>query len=355
MSVELEAVLALLPEMFPGIQQIPLKNIRPNPDNPGPALTDQDVQELADNLAVRGLVNPIKVQPDKTNPLVGEVKLHPENPRLTSEGRPWVLGDFNFMILAGERRYRAAGRLQWATLQGFILNPTPEEAVEITHLDNDVRDRGWWAGYQSIEQLIKANPSLTQRQVCGRLKMDREKVSRAIRLLPLLNTEARGLIGRNTTNSNKGNGGLSEIAASRLAPLGPDSTLKPGVKKEGDETQKLWPYPSIPTETLDLVKRALATAIDQKLTEAGVKAMVGWIKEGHKPEEYPVWAKQSGQTLKTSGEPAEAEADEEEGEDSFKPIPWSYNALHPEYLKIEPRRVRVNRYLTGLYSHSPNF
>jgi ParB family chromosome partitioning protein len=225
MPVDIEAVLALLPEMFPGAQPIPLKNIRPNPENPGPPLTDQAIQELADNMAGRGLVNSVKIQPDKTDPLAGGVKLHPDNPRLTADGRPWALGDFNFMLLAGERRYRAADRLKWATLSGFILNPTEEEAVEITHLDNDVRERGWWAGYQSIEQLIKANPNLTQRQIGTRLKMDKDKVNRAFRFLPLLNPEARALIVCITDNSNKGIWGISE----RAADWGPiDDGLKEG-------------------------------------------------------------------------------------------------------------------------------
>jgi ParB-like chromosome segregation protein Spo0J len=286
MSVELEAVLALLPEMFPGVQSIPLKNVRPDPENPGPPLTDQAIQDMADNLAARDLVNQIKVQPDKANPLVEGVQPHPDNPRLRADGQPWTVGDFNYVILAGERRYRAADRLHWPAIPGFILNPTAEEAVEINYLDNDVRDRGWWAGYQSIENLVKANPSLTQRQVGTRLKMDQPKVSRALQLLPLLNPEARALIDANCINSNKGIPGISESAVLRLADLGPGSALKPGEKK-ADDTQKLWPYPAIPPETQDLVRRTLQVAIDEQMTEAGVRGIVGWVQDGHKPEDVP--------------------------------------------------------------------
>ncbi len=286
MSVDIEAVLALLPEMFPGVQEIPLKNIRPNPENPGPALSDQDIRDMADNLAERGLVNPIKVQPDRARPLAGDATLHSDNPRLRGDGRPWTVGDFNYSILAGERRYRAAALLKWETIRGFILNPTMGEAVEITHLDNDIRDRGWWATYQSLEQRVKANPELTQGQVALKLKMNRPRVNRALSLLPLLNPEARGLISTNCTNSNKGIRGISESVALRLADLGPSSTLKPGVRKEGDESQNLWPYPPIPTETQDLVRRTLEAAIDRGMTEAQVKALVDWIKAGNQPEDF---------------------------------------------------------------------
>ena len=90
MAVTIQEVLSLLPELFPGVQKIPYANLRPNPDNPGAPLSDQDIQDLADNLADRGLVNPLKVQPDPMNPLAGGVKPHADNPRLTAEGRPWA-------------------------------------------------------------------------------------------------------------------------------------------------------------------------------------------------------------------------------------------------------------------------
>jgi len=350
MAVQIQDVLALLLELFPDIQQIPYTNIHPNPDNPGAPLSDQEIQELADNLADRGLVNPMKVQPHPVNPLAGRAQPHPDNPRLTAEGRPWALGDFNYQILAGERRYRAAGRLGWATLAGFILNPTAEEAVEITHLDNDVRQRGWWAGYQSIEQLIKANPRLTQRQVGTRLKMDSGRVNRALGLLPLLNPEARGLIVANCNNSNKGIWGISESAVLRLADLGPGSALKPGVKKSGDDSQKLWPYPAILAETQDLVRRTLAVAIDEQMTEGGVKGLVRWVQEGHKLEDH----KAKGSTPKVSEKVDDSETDGEEDEDSVEPIPWSENSKHPEHLEIPTSRIRVNAFIAQSYAHSLN-
>ena len=146
MAVQIQDILALLPELFPGVQSIPLKNLRPDPENPGPPLTDQAIQDMADNLAARGLVNQIKVQPDKANPFAEGVQPHPDNPRLALagspvepaqpksgpqleasvqvDGRPWKVEDFNYVVLAGERRYRAADRLGGVTIPGFSLNPS---------------------------------------------------------------------------------------------------------------------------------------------------------------------------------------------------------------------------------------
>ena len=156
MPVTIEDVLALLLEIFPGLQQIPMKRIRLNPENPGPPPTLEQVQSLSANIALEGS-NPIKVMVDRADPLAPGVALHPDNPRLKADGTPWRVEDFNWMILAGNGAIRPANLLKWETIPGFILNPTPGEAVEITFLDNDVRKRSWWADYQSIEYRIKAN------------------------------------------------------------------------------------------------------------------------------------------------------------------------------------------------------
>ena len=287
MSVSIEEVLVLLPELFPGIQQIPLKNIRPNPKNPGRRLTPDEIQVLADNIAQRGLVNAIKVRPDRDTPLAAGVQLHTDNPRLRGDGQPWTLDDFNWEILAGENRYRAFGLLNRERIQGFILNPPPQEANEIMWLDNDIRDRGWWAAYQVIEMEIEANPYLTIQQVGANLKMDRDKVSRALRLLPLLGPKTRDLLCGITALENKGIFDLSENATARLGDLSPYSANKPGswlkAQVDGQEPNKLWPYPPIPHETQELVHRALVEAGYQGMSESQVRGLVAHIKAGGEP------------------------------------------------------------------------
>lgn len=122
MSVSIEDVLALLPELFPGEQPIPLKNIKPNPYNPGPAFTQEQIDKMAEDLKENGLLNAITVRPHPTQPLVNGVQLHPTDPSLGVAGlpiepaqlksgpqleasvqviRPWKLDDFNFEILGG--------------------------------------------------------------------------------------------------------------------------------------------------------------------------------------------------------------------------------------------------------------
>ena len=257
--VTIQDVLAILSELFQGLQQIPMKNIRPNPDNPGPPPTDKQIQDMADNIDKVGVKEPINVRANPANPLAEGVTLHPDNPRLRGDGRPWTLGDFNWLPLTGQLRYLACDRLKRETIPGFVLNPTEEEAVIINQLGNAVRDKGWWASYQNVENIIKANPNLTQKEVAVKLKLSEKKVNRAIRIIPLLNKETRTLLtgmavhltdsedsitdqGRNSTgaggsitdqgrNSSTEKGWISDKAVFQLCALGPGTGLKPGVRK----------------------------------------------------------------------------------------------------------------------------
>jgi len=276
--------------MFPGVQKIPLANIRLNPDNPGPKPTEEEIAELAANIALETLKNPIKVMPDPLGPLVPGVAPHPDNSRLKSNGTPWALSDFRFLNLSGELRQLACQRLQWTEIDGFVLNPTAEEAVVIVRLDNQVRDKGWWADYQTVENLIKANPKLTQKQVAIRLRMNVRSVNWAISLLPLLNAEARELIVSNRNNQNKGIKGISESAASRLAALGPGSAFKPGVKGAG-ESQALYPFPPIPPETQNLVYQTLVVACDHQMTGPQIDDLVTHTLAGNDPAQFEPAAK----------------------------------------------------------------
>jgi|GEM_PF-1473591 len=359
MSVSIEDVLALLPELFPVEQQISLTNIRPNPKNPGRRLTPSEIQVLADNIAQRGLVNAIKVRPDRDNPLAPGVQLHPDNPRLRSDGQPWALEDFNWEILAGENRYRAFDLLKRPKIPGFILNPSPQEANEIMWLDNDVRERGWWAAYQAIEMEIEANPNLTMQEVADNLKMDKDKVSRALRLLPLLGPKTRDLILGVSESKNNGILDLGEMATARLGDLGPYPPYKPGswqkARAQGQEPPKLWPYPPVPPQTQDLVHQAMFVAGDQEMSESQVKGLVAHIKSGGDPEQYrPGMAPPKTRISKGLGQPVpktQPEAAVSEGiEDSQPPAPTP-TSTQTQPVKVAPEVPKGegnNTFLAGL-------
>jgi ParB-like chromosome segregation protein Spo0J len=350
MSVSIEDVLSLLPELFPGEQQILLNHIRPNPKNPGKRLTLPETQALADNIARTGLKNAIKVRPDRTNPLAPGVQLHPDNPRLAvstveplrGDGKPWALDDFNWEILAGENRYRAFGLLTRDRIPGYILNPNRQEANEIMWVDNITRDRGWWAAYQAIEMEIEANPDLTMQEVAVNLMIHKDKVSRALRLLPLLGPKTRDLLIRVSDHENQGILDLGEMVTAQLGALNPESVKKPGwnlkAKAEGQEPLKLWPYPPIPSETQELVHRALVEAGKRDMTEKKMKGFVAHIKAGGEPEAYgkAVGSSQSADHSKTPVGSSQSAVDSKQNDQKAKQLKGAGSPKEPALPKPGP-------------------
>ena len=74
------------------LEDLPLSDIRPNPDQPRRAFDEEFIAELAQSLQDVGLQHPINVTPD---------------------------GD-GFMIISGENRYRAATKLGWETIRAIV-------------------------------------------------------------------------------------------------------------------------------------------------------------------------------------------------------------------------------------------
>lgn len=74
------------------LEDLPLAQIHPNPDQPRRAFDEEFIAELAQNLKEVGLQQPINVTPD---------------------------GD-GFMIISGENRYRAATLLGWETIPAIV-------------------------------------------------------------------------------------------------------------------------------------------------------------------------------------------------------------------------------------------
>ncbi|MGP8025919.1 MAG: ParB/RepB/Spo0J family partition protein [Acidocella sp.] len=69
----------------PGVQHLPVDMLEPGPFQPRQEMKDEALQELADSVAQRGILQPLLVRP------------HPKKPE-------------HYQIIAGERRWRAAQR-----------------------------------------------------------------------------------------------------------------------------------------------------------------------------------------------------------------------------------------------------
>ncbi|GAA3741469.1 ParB/RepB/Spo0J family partition protein [Sphingorhabdus rigui] len=91
-----------------GVMTIAVAEIRPNPDQPRRHFSDDKLNELAASIAKHGVIQPIVVRP------------------------------FNdgYQIVAGERRWRAAQRVQLHDLPAIVRNFDDSETLEIALLEN---------------------------------------------------------------------------------------------------------------------------------------------------------------------------------------------------------------------------
>ncbi len=91
-----------------GLRSIAVSDIRPNPDQPRQTFDTNALDELADSMRQRGVIQPIVVRP---------------------HGK-------NFQIVAGERRWRAAQRARLHQIPAVVRNLNDEETLEIAIVEN---------------------------------------------------------------------------------------------------------------------------------------------------------------------------------------------------------------------------
>ncbi|WP_373491228.1 ParB/RepB/Spo0J family partition protein [Parasphingorhabdus sp.] len=91
-----------------GLRSIAISDIRPNPDQPRQTFDSDALDELADSMRQRGVIQPIVVRP---------------------HGK-------NFQIVAGERRWRAAQRARLHQIPAVVRNLNDQETLEIAIVEN---------------------------------------------------------------------------------------------------------------------------------------------------------------------------------------------------------------------------
>lgn len=140
------------------ISEVELSRIRPNPDQPRHDFSPEAMQELAESIGEIGIIQPITVRD---------------------------MGDGSYVIIAGERRWRAsklAGRL---TIPAYIRTIDDENMMEMALVENiqreDLNSLEVALAYQHlIEQY-----GMTQEQLAQRVGKNRTTVTNYLRLLKL--------------------------------------------------------------------------------------------------------------------------------------------------------------------------
>jgi ParB family transcriptional regulator, chromosome partitioning protein len=139
------------------VQEINLKELRPNPYQPRKTFQPEAIAELKDSILEHGILQPIVV-------------------------RKSIKG---YEIVVGERRFRAAKEAKLETVPAVVRELSEQQMMELAVLENlqreDLNPIEEGAAYQTLMDKLK----LTQEEVAKRLGKSRPHVANHIRLLSL--------------------------------------------------------------------------------------------------------------------------------------------------------------------------
>jgi ParB family chromosome partitioning protein len=160
----LSALLGDLPADAPasmaagGVREIPIRRCTPNPHQPRERFDEQADRELAASVKERGVLQPILVTTDAAG---------------------------GYLIVAGERRWRAARTAGLETIPALVRKLEPREMIEFALVENlqreDLNGIEEAQGYRELAESF----GLTQAEIAERVGKERSSITNALRLLDL--------------------------------------------------------------------------------------------------------------------------------------------------------------------------
>jgi ParB family transcriptional regulator, chromosome partitioning protein len=145
------------PEHLPGPLEVPIDAIAANPWQPRSHMDRQHLEELTASIRTHGVVQPLIVTP--------------------AEERD------RYLLIAGERRWRAAQRAGLSTVPAIVKSATPQAMLELALVENIVRaDLNPIEEAEAFQQLIEEF-GISQTELAGRVGRSRVAVTNTLRLL----------------------------------------------------------------------------------------------------------------------------------------------------------------------------
>lgn len=140
------------------INQIELSRIKPNPGQPRQQFDEEALQELSDSIREIGIIQPITLR---------------------------EMGNGEYQIIAGERRYRASIMAGLVTIPAYIRSANDENVLEMALIENIQRENlnavEIALTYQNLIELY----NLTQERLSERVGKKRTTIANYLRLLKL--------------------------------------------------------------------------------------------------------------------------------------------------------------------------
>ena len=141
------------------VTRLPLREIEPDPDQPRKNFDEEALAALSASIAENGLLQPIAVRPKKAGP--------------------------GYIIIAGERRWRAARMAGLEEVPVLAKEVTDEQAAALALIENLQReDLDPIEVAEGCRQLIDRY-GLTQEEAANRLGKSRSAIANSMRLLTL--------------------------------------------------------------------------------------------------------------------------------------------------------------------------
>lgn len=149
---------SLIPTVTTGIsssRDVPVESIRPNPEQPRRSFDQAELARLADSIATHGILQPVIV---------------------VQEGDAYVL-------IAGERRWRAAAQLGHSTIPAIVRTANEQDQLELALVENIQRsDLNALEEAHAYRHLIDEF-GLTQERVAERVGRSRPTIANTLRIL----------------------------------------------------------------------------------------------------------------------------------------------------------------------------
>ena len=149
----------------------PIEEIRPARDNPCQRFDEQRLQELADSIRAQGLVQPLVVR------LLDPGELKAEQQR----GEPGG----SFVLIAGERRWRAAQRAGLREVPVVVKDVSATQAFELALVENLQREDLNPIEEAEAYRRLSDEFGYTQEELARRVGRERTTVANSLRLLKL--------------------------------------------------------------------------------------------------------------------------------------------------------------------------
>lgn len=143
------------------IEMLPLREVEPDPGQPRKTFDDETLAELSASIAEHGLLQPIAVRPKPSG---------------------------GYLIVAGERRWRASRMAGLTEVPVIVKDVTDEQAMELALVENLQReDLDPVEEAAGIRELM-TRCDLTQEQAARKLGKSRSALANSLRLLSLPET-----------------------------------------------------------------------------------------------------------------------------------------------------------------------